>query len=66
MKHTTRNFLLTLTTLATMTTASLAGQFKHVTYYAVGHQHQPYHVVAARLTNSGNVDLAVGTISVAG
>jgi hypothetical protein len=34
-----------------------AGQFKRAVYYAAGSR--PYQVVAARLTNSGNVDLVV-------
>ncbi|MGC1434427.1 MAG: VCBS repeat-containing protein [Terriglobales bacterium] len=60
MKHATRSFLLASATLATITTVASAGQFKRVTYYGVGSRQQPYHVVASHLTNSGNVDLAVG------
>jgi hypothetical protein len=48
-----------LTLMVALADAS-AGQFKHVTYYGVGSRQQPYHVVASHLTNSGNVDLAVG------
>jgi len=59
MKHSTRNFLLTFVTMTAITTAALAGQFRHVTYYGVGSRQQPYHVVAAHLTNSGNMDLAI-------
>ena len=53
-------FLLAVATLSVGAVNVYAGQFKRVTYYGVGYRQQPYHVVASHLTNSGNVDLAVG------
>ena len=50
-------FLLAVATLSVGAVNVFAGQFKRVTYYSAGQR--PYRLVAAELTNSGNLDLAI-------
>jgi hypothetical protein len=56
MKRTARLSALILGTLALTMVDASAGQFKPAVYYNAG---QPYALVAAQLTNSGNLDLVV-------
>jgi hypothetical protein len=57
MSRTAWTFLLAVVTLFVGALNASAGQFKHAVYYAAGQR--PYRVVAARFTDSGNLDLAV-------
>ena len=57
MSRTSQRILLILATLWLSGLSASAGQFKHVVYRPAGQR--PYQVVAAQLTNSGNVDLVV-------
>jgi FG-GAP-like repeat len=57
MNRTTWAFLLGLAILAVSASNASAGQFKHVAYYSAGQL--PYQVVAAQLTNTGNLDLVM-------
>jgi len=50
-------FLLAVATLSVGAEAALAGQFKRPAYYGAGQR--PFAVVAAHLTQSGNLDLAL-------
>ena len=55
------NFLLCLPAFALLVTPQrmAANQFRRAAYYNVGARDLPYQAVAAQLTNSGNLDLAV-------
>jgi hypothetical protein len=59
MKHETLNLVLGFAAMVALMPAAQAGQFKDVTYYKVGSHQQPRQVVAAHLTHSGNLDLAI-------
>src|SRR5207245_2522390 len=50
-------FLLAVATLSVGAEAASAGQFKRPAYYGAGQR--PFAVVAAHLTQSGNLDLAL-------
>jgi hypothetical protein len=53
----TRNTGIFLLAFSMLTLSAQGGQFRRATYHLAGQR--PYRVVAAKLTNSGNVDLAV-------
>jgi hypothetical protein len=59
MIRTARVFLVCLATLLVGANLASAGQFKRAVYVNLGTRVLPYYVIAAQLTNSGNVDLAV-------
>jgi hypothetical protein len=61
MARPNRTLLLVLAALVIGAPTASAGQFKHAVYYHAGQR--PYQVVAAHLTDSGNLDLVVANLT---
>jgi FG-GAP-like repeat len=57
MQRTIRSLAFAVAAFAITAQSASAGQFKQASYYSAGQR--PYRLVAAELTNSGNLDLAI-------